>query len=441
MCSTPASSDPGYPESLDWRTFHFLNGLLRGHDGWQDAVAWFAGRSVPVFAVATVALWFAARPGATSRWKLACGSALAAASVGLLANQAIGHVWFRDRPFTAHPHATLVLSARSHDPSFPSDHATAAFAIAFAVLAFSRPIGLAFLGAAAAIGFSRILVGLHYPGDILAGAAIGLVSAAIVVTKGRSAIGRVVSLASRLSDPLLRTLWRLVPRYRPQVVSVLALAASLYAFAQLAEDTAQHESIVGTDHRLAVWIHSHTSDGLIDPVRIFTQLGGVVVLALVTLVAVAMLARRRRFEAAALVIACFAGMELLNASLKAAFHRPRPHFAHPLVTLPHSYSFPSGHASVSVAVYGALALILASAVRSTWARTAIGASALSLAALIGASRVVLDVHYLSDVLAGFSVGVAWLSACVLAVLALRSGLRLRHAGRRGLVRPSARVAP
>jgi undecaprenyl-diphosphatase len=338
-----------------------------------------------------------------------------------------------------HPHATLLLSSASHDPSFPSDHATAAFAIAFTVLAFSRLVGFAFLATAVAIAFSRVLVGLHYPGDVLAGVAVGFVAAALVVTAGRTAVARAVGVVSRLTDPLLRPAWRLVPRYRPQVLVGLVLLVSLYAFGQLAEDTAQRESIVKTDHRLAAWIHAHAPDALVDPVRVFTLLGGVVFLALVTFVAVVALIRRRRYEAAALMVACFAGGELLNTGLKVVFHRARPHFAHPLAPVPDSYSFPSGHASVSVAVYGALALILAGAVQRTSVRVVIATAASSLAVLIGASRVVLDVHYLSDVLAGFSVGVAWLCGCLLALLTFRRGPgRIR---RRGLVRSSARAAP
>ena len=58
---------------------------------------------------------------------------------------------------------------RRPDPSFPSDHAAAAFAIAFAILAFSRRAGMRFLVAATLIGLSRIALGLHYPSDVIAG--------------------------------------------------------------------------------------------------------------------------------------------------------------------------------------------------------------------------------------------------------------------------------
>jgi membrane-associated phospholipid phosphatase len=425
-------------KAVDWRVSHFLNGLLRGHDALQNLVSRFGSWSVPIFAAATLALWLAARPGGLPRWKLACVSALTSAGLGLIANQAIGHLWFRDRPYTAHPGQTLLLSAPSQDPSFPSDHATAAFAIALAVLFFSRRVGLAFLAGAAAIGSLRVLVGLHYAGDVLAGVLIGLGAAVFVRLFARTAVERLATLAGRLSDPVLRPVWRFVPRRRPQLALAVVLAASLYGFGQLGEDTEERGSIVRTDDRLAVWIHGHVSDAIVDPGRVITLAGGAVALAILTFIGTAALARTRRYEGAALLLAAFVGAELLNTGLKAAFHRARPHFEHPLAPVPHSYSFPSGHASVSAAVYGALALLAVQAVRSPWARAAIGASAIGLVAAIGASRVVLDVHYLSDVLAGFSIGVAWLSACVLALLTFRGPRRLVLLR---VFRSNARAAP
>ncbi len=203
-----AAERRSYNDCLDWSLFHLLNGLLRGDDPSQDIVEQFSSVSIPAFAVATCLLWFFARPAGSLRLKLATASALAAAGLGLLINQAIGQLWFRDRPYTAHPHATLLLAHPSHDPSFPSDHATAAFAIAFAVCFFSRRVGALFLLAAVLVGVSRILMGLHYPGDVAAGAAIGLFSAVVVAKLGRRYIELIVRQLSRLSDPLVATATR-----------------------------------------------------------------------------------------------------------------------------------------------------------------------------------------------------------------------------------------
>jgi membrane-associated phospholipid phosphatase len=213
---------------------------------------------------------------------------------------------------------------------------------------------------------------------------------------------------------------------------VLILAASLYAFARLAEDYVSRESIVGVDHRLAVWVHRHVSDLTVEVFRVLTYAGGVAVLGAATIAGALLLAHRRRPDLAVFLVSSFVGSELLVNSLKAAFHRARPAFA---AVTAHSYSFPSGHAAVSTAVYGASALILAESVKSRLVRIGVATVAVALVGMIGLSRILLDVHYLSDVLAGFSLGLAWLSSCTLGLLAYRASsrgrlVRLRSAPRR-----------
>jgi undecaprenyl-diphosphatase len=175
----------------------------------------FGGISVPLYAVATVALWFLSRPFGDVRWKLASASGLAAAALAMATNQVISHVWERPRPFTAHPALTQLLSAPSPDPSFPSDHAAAAFAIAFAVLAVSRRAGILFLAFSVLIGLSRIALGLHYPSDVIAGVIVGCVAALLVTHLAQPWIVRLVALVSRVSDPLLRPVWESLARRIP----------------------------------------------------------------------------------------------------------------------------------------------------------------------------------------------------------------------------------
>ena len=142
-------------------------------------------------------------------------SALIATAVALATNQVIAHLWTRPRPFTEHPALTHVLGARTTDPSFPSDHAAAAFAIAFAVLAFSRRAGIGFLAVATLIALSRVALGMHYPSDVLAGALVGFGAATLVTTLGRPWVTRLVALVSRVTDPLLRPVWAWCRRLLP----------------------------------------------------------------------------------------------------------------------------------------------------------------------------------------------------------------------------------
>lgn len=167
-----------------------------------------------MLAAATVGLWLLGRPGTVSRWRIASASALASAGLALLANQVISHIWERPRPTVTHPDAHLYFVQPSGDPSFPSDHAAASFAIAVAVFLVSRRVGIAFLVAAIAIGMARVLIGLHYPGDIAAGALVGFGSAMAVHHLARRPLISVVRAIGRATDLFLAPLWRLAERVR-----------------------------------------------------------------------------------------------------------------------------------------------------------------------------------------------------------------------------------
>lgn len=119
---------------------------------------------------------------------LAVGATLA---LTFVIGQAGAAAYTERRPFQAHHVHQLVAHAGGQ--SFPSDHATAAFGIALAVLVFvSRRWGAALLVLAGLIGFARVYDGLHYPGDILG----GLLAAAL-------GVGLVVAADRRFGEPSL----------------------------------------------------------------------------------------------------------------------------------------------------------------------------------------------------------------------------------------------
>jgi undecaprenyl-diphosphatase len=153
--------------------------------------------------VATVALWFFARPGEERKWKLAAGSAFASAAVAIAIDQVIHAVWDRPRPYESHDISHPW--AGSTDAAFPSDHSSASFAIAFAVLAFDRAVGSLFVAAATVIAIGRVFVGAHYVSDVLASVLVAAAAAFIVVRYGRPVVAWAVRLVERLTDPL----WRL----------------------------------------------------------------------------------------------------------------------------------------------------------------------------------------------------------------------------------------
>lgn len=126
-------------------------------------------------------------------------AALLAAAGALGVNQVIAAIWARPRPFITHPAAVHVLLGHSNDPSFPSDHAAAAFAIAGVVMLVHRRAGIAALVVAACVAYARVYVGDHYPGDVAAGAAVGLAMALLVTTWLR----RVPAMGRQMADRAL----------------------------------------------------------------------------------------------------------------------------------------------------------------------------------------------------------------------------------------------
>jgi membrane-associated phospholipid phosphatase len=167
------------------------------------------------------------------------------------------------------------------------------------------------------------------------------------------------------------------------------------------------ESIVGVDGAVAAALHAHASPAATTTFRLVTELGSTTVLVVVTILAAGYLARLGRRHDSAFLILTLVGAEALTWSLKALFRRERPTFDDPVATAS-SFSYPSGHALVSLAVYGALAYVLLAGRGSPRGRAAVAGFAALLIATIGFSRLYLGVHYLSDVLAGYAVGFAWL---------------------------------
>ncbi|MET0378635.1 MAG: phosphatase PAP2 family protein [Spongiibacteraceae bacterium] len=133
-------------------------------------------------------------------------------------------------------------------------------------------------------------------------------------------------------------------------------------------------------------------------------------------VAMAVVLFRRRSPWCGAWICAVAGIGLLNHGLKIIFERERPLRIHDLI-VETSWSFPSGHASGAVVTYGMLAWVLCQLLpRATHLPLVLCAAAIALN--VGLSRVLLQVHYCSDVLAGFAIGAVWLTLCIAWALTL-----------------------
>ena len=189
--------------------------------------------------------------------------------------------------------------------------------------------------------------------------------------------------------------------------ALIVLTAGAWAFGAIAEEMADGDTI-RYDQRLADWLHHRATAPVTDVVRILTWTGNGGFLALVVMAAVLVLLRRNLATDAVFVLFAFAGAEVITFGMKQGFRRDRPFFEDPLATAS-SFSFPSGHALVSLAVYGSIALVVARHTRSRRLAAAVLAGAAIWILAIGFSRLYLGVHFLSDVLAGYAAGAAWLA--------------------------------
>ncbi|GGN61097.1 hypothetical protein GCM10010112_17870 [Actinoplanes lobatus] len=149
------------------------------------------------------------------------------------------------------------------------------------------------------------------------------------------------------------------------------------------------------------------SDATVAVLRQVSSFGGRGVLVPLVVLPAALLLVRRRPRPAIYLLVTGAGALILDPSLKALIGRLRPVVEVPVASAPGN-SFPSGHALDSMVVYGMIVLVLLPAVRRRWRPWFIGLAAVLVVA-VGFTRIALGVHFLSDVLGGWMLGLAWIS--------------------------------
>ena len=182
---------------MDSQLYEWINHLADATSWAHPPMTAFAELGIGLFAVLLIAAFLDGRRRgdlhrvATAIW--AGGSAI----VALAAAAAIGGLVGRARPFDTIAGAH-VLIARSSDVSFPSDHATAVGAIAVALLVGRhRRTGTVAVVAAVVMAFARVYVGVHYPGDVVAGLALGAVVAVIGTVVVVPVLVRIISAIAR----------------------------------------------------------------------------------------------------------------------------------------------------------------------------------------------------------------------------------------------------
>jgi undecaprenyl-diphosphatase len=218
---------------------------------------------------------------------------------------------------------------------------------------------------------------------------------------------------------------RALTRQRHSLAPLIAVTAAAAVFAVLLVLVRLHWApLESADHSAAASINSLIAGNapLVAAVKAVTWLGSDGVLGTVIGVAAIVLALRRRWRLAAYLLITGAGALVLDPVLKSLVGRLRPVVAHP-VAHGTGNSFPSGHSLGSIVCYGAVLLVFLPAARGRW-RSAFCIVTVVLVALIGISRILLGVHYLSDVVGAWAVGIAWLGLTTFAFELTRYGTGL-----------------
>ncbi|QND64695.1 phosphatase PAP2 family protein [Mesorhizobium loti] len=209
-----------------------------------------------------------------------------------------------------------------------------------------------------------------------------------------------------LLDPSLREVLALG-------LPVVLLIAAAWLFLGVLEDVVSGDPLVladGAIYRALQDIRTGPGDAVMIAI---TELGDTVVVVAVTIIIFLWLAWKRAWRTAAYWVAAIAGASALNTAIKVALHRARP--GELLYSGWSAFSFPSGHSTINMVLYGFLAFLIARDLRPALRLPVVLGAAL-LIFMIAFSRLYLGAHWLSDVLGGLAFGSAWLALLGLSYL-------------------------
>ena len=200
----------------------------------------------------------------------------------------------------------------------------------------------------------------------------------------------------------------LINSFRRQGVWLIGYLLILSIVAWLCTEVWEKEAF-SLDRSLLLWIHQFANPQLDGAMLFITALGDPPMVITVFISTVVWLGMKRRYSDGIRFLIICAGGILINQVMKLFFAKPRPELWTRLIN-EHSFSFPSGHAVGSMVVYGFIAYILAKELPVY--RRYIYAAASILIIAIGFSRLYLGVHYPTDIIAGYGVGILWLITCL-----------------------------
>ncbi len=195
-------------------------------------------------------------------------------------------------------------------------------------------------------------------------------------------------------------------------VTLFGLAFLLIAipFGLLLDQVKRNGPLLRVDTSAARHLHEwvRQSDDLVRQLKILTFFGSPIWFYVIVIPAIFWVWRRGHVRLAVFLIVTTLGGGLLDTIVKEAVGRARPSLVDPVATA-HGKSFPSGHAMSSTVVYGALLMVFLPVIGRRYRPVVLGGAFLLVAA-IGFTRLALGVHFISDVLGGIVLGLAWLAA-------------------------------
>jgi membrane-associated phospholipid phosphatase len=221
---------------------------------------------------------------------------------------------------------------------------------------------------------------------------------------------------------LVRTVRKVSGVLGPHAALILTLAvgaviaAVLTAlFSEVYESVVDADGVAGLDHPVLDAAKSARSPALNLIVTGYTDIGGTIgmpILALVTMVVLTL--RRRSWTPAILIVIAAAGSLLMTITGKQLVGRARPLLSDAVPPYEHSASFPSGHSLNAIVIAGVVAYVVILRQKSRGSRIWTASLAAVFALTIGLSRVYLGHHWLTDVLAAWALGLAWLAVVITA---------------------------
>lgn len=232
------------------------------------------------------------------------------------------------------------------------------------------------------------------------------------LTRWNTRVGRVLAGAAQRITKLLGPYAALIITLAVGLVIAVSLAV---AFGEVYESVTEADGVAGLDHPVLDAAKTVRSPAMDLAITAYTNVGGTVGMPIIAVgIMIALATKRRSWTPVILMLTAGLGSLLMTILGKPLFGRTRPDLADAIPPYEHSPSFPSGHSLNSIVIAGIVAYLIILRLKTAKARIITVVLASAFAATMGLSRVYLGHHWLTDVLAAWILGIAWLALVITA---------------------------